>query len=373
MEWTGMDNPDTIPSTAELLLEADWKRPRSQQLGMGVSDLGGCRRRAGYKLAGYKPAKPSGSIQAVIGTSIHDKIDAELTAMRDQGIIPTDSVINEAVYFGGLVGHPDLYVRGVLRDIKTLGYSTQLANAKLYGPKKQHLWQVMVYAAACIIAGRPVHTVQIDYLVRDSGESWIWEGPFDYEQVREAMQWLESVRETPLEFLARDFAPDSATCKGCPFFGACWSGHVMDRDERSVLLVTDDDAIQWAVRLEVARERIKNAKEEEALAKGVLDGLRPNSEGKGEVKLDGFPKILRWTVSSRKNLDSELVRSDYARSGTRPPLTISSSVRLELLAPRDEELSCQSGPVPATPLPSLPPLASPLLSTCCLQCTLVVR
>lgn len=143
-----------IPSTAELLLRADWERPRSKQPGLGMSDLGGCRRQAGYKLHGYPPEKPSGSVQAVIGTAVHDKVDLELVALRDQGIIPASSVINEEVRFGGLVGHPDLYVNGVVRDTKTVGYDAQLANYKLSGPPKRHLWQVMTYAAALIVSDR---------------------------------------------------------------------------------------------------------------------------------------------------------------------------------------------------------------------------
>lgn len=322
------------PSTAELLLEADWMRPRSQQRGLGISDLGGCRRQAGYKLHGYKLEKPSGSIQAVIGTAVHDKVDAELIQMRDAGLIPPDSVINEEVRFGGLTGHPDLYVDGVLRDVKTLGYDAQLANYQLNGPPKRHLWQVMTYAAALIVTDRPVRVVQIDYLVRDSGNSWLWEGPFDYEHVRDAMTWLTSVRETPLEWLARDYAPDSPQCRHCPFFNRCWDGHVIDRDERSVLLVEDQDAAKWARKLEEARARLKDAKADEALAKGALDALRPNTEGRGEVQIDGYPKILRWTVSNRKNLDNDQVRADYARNGAQPPLTPSSSVKLEVVAPR---------------------------------------
>src|SRR5689334_18318953 len=301
----------TLPSTAELLLKADWERPRSQQKGLGMSDLGGCRRRAGYQLHGQPPEKPSGSVQAVIGTAVHDTADLALRMMRDAGIIPADSVINEEVKFGGLIGHPDLYVDGILRDIKTIGYDAQLAAYQLNGPPKRHLWQVMTYAAALILTDRPVHTVQIDYLVRDSGESWLWEGPFDYQAVREAMLWLQLVRETPLEWLARDFAPDSAQCRHCPFFTACWDGHVLDRDERSVLLVEDGDAVAWAVRLEEARAKLKEAKEAEARAKGALDALRPNEEGRGEIQLDGYPKVLRWTVSKRRNLD----RSEERRVG----------------------------------------------------------
>ena len=305
---------------------------------MGISDLGGCRRRAGYILAGYPPEKPSGSVQAVIGTAVHDKADAELIAMREQGIIPADSVINEEVWFAGIKGHPDLYVQGMLRDIKTLGYDAQLDAARLRGPKRQHLWQVMTYAAACILADRPVHTVQIDYLVRDSGRSWLWEGPFDMAVVREAMQWLESVRDTPLDMLARDYAPDSPVCGTCPFFGVCWDGHVLDRDERSVLLVEDADAVKWVHKLEDARQAVKWARNEEALAKGALDALRPNSRGRGEVQIEGYEKILRWTVTSRRTLDTDAVRQDYARNGAAPPLTAGQSVKLELVAPpRDED------------------------------------
>lgn len=323
-----------LPSTAELLLEADWKRPRSQQKGMGISDLGGCRRQAGYKLHEYLPEKPSGSVQAVIGTAVHDKVDAELAAMRDAGIIPANSVINEEVWFGGLRGHPDLYVNGILRDVKTLGYDSQLASYQLKGPPRRHLWQVMTYAAALILTEHPVHTVQLDYLVRDSGNNWIWEGPFDYDAVREAMNWLQQVRETPLDWLARDYAPDSAMCKHCPFFNTCWDGHVLDRDERSVFMVDDADAVRWATELADAKERRKRAEKDEAHAKGVLDAIRPNDEGSAMVELEGFPYRLKWTVIKQRRLDGDQVREDYERGGAKPPTKLGESVKLELLAPR---------------------------------------
>jgi hypothetical protein len=197
----------------------------------------------------------------------------------------------------------------------------------------------MTYSAALIVTGRPVDKVQLDYLVRDSGNSWLWEGPFDYQAVREAMVWLDLIRQTPLDMLARDYAPDSAMCRGCPFFNSCWSGHVIDRDERSVLLVEDGDAVKWATRLEDARDRRRAAEADEATAKGALDALRPNEQGKAEVKLDGFAKTLRWTVSKRSNLDSGAVRADYARVGGKPPVTASTSVKLDLLAPRDDDVT----------------------------------
>lgn len=324
-----------IPSTAELLLRADWERPRTKQKSLGMSDLGGCRRRAGYQIHGYPAEKPSGSVQAVIGTAVHDAVDAALVRMRDEGIIPPDSVINEEVRFGGITGHPDLYVRPMLRDVKTVGYDLQIANYQLKGPPQRHMWQVMTYAAALIVKGLPVEEVQLDYLVRDSGKTWLWSGPFDYAQVTEAMGWLDQIRNTPLEWLSRDFAPDSAQCGHCPFSQRCWDGHVLERDARSVMLVEDQDAVGWGKKLEDARERRRQAEADEAAAKGALDGLRPNVEGRGEVRIEGFPYTLRWTVTKRKTIDAEQVRQDYERAGGNPPLRASQSVKLDLVAPKE--------------------------------------
>jgi hypothetical protein len=194
----------------------------------------------------------------------------------------------------------------------------------------------MVYSAALIIKGRPVEEVQLDYLVRDSGNTWLWSGPFEYAHVADAMGWLAQIRQTPLEWLARDFAPDSAQCRGCPFSTRCWEGHVTGRDERSVLLVENPDAASWAEKLADARDRKRQAELDEATAKGALDGLRPNSEGRGEVAVEGFPFLLRWTVTRRRSLDAEAVREDYARAGAPPPLRAGESVKLELVPPEEE-------------------------------------
>jgi hypothetical protein len=325
-----------IPSTAELLLKADQERPRTQQKSLGMSDLGGCRRKAGYTIHGYPHEQPSGSVQAVIGTAVHDAVTSALRKMRAEGLIPSDSVIDEEVRFGGITGHPDLYVRPMLRDVKTIGYDIQVANMRVKGPSKQNLWQVMTYGAALIVRGLPVEEVQLDYLVRDSGKTWLWSGPFNYMLVSEAMVWLDLIRQTPLDWLARDYAPDSAQCKNCPFFSRCWEGHVPGRDERSVLLSEDQDGAYWAKRLMEARELKKKAEAEEALCKGALDALRPNTEGRGEVRVQGFPYNLRWTVTRRRSLDTDQVRQDYEAAGSSPPLRGSESIKLELVAPKEE-------------------------------------
>lgn len=328
-----------VPSTAELLLLWDAQRARTLQKELGMSALGGCRRHAGYILAGEEPSKRTGSVRAVLGTAVHDAVGAVLRQMRDEGVIPADSVIEEEVHFGGVLGHPDLYVRPVLRDTKTLGYQAQLDKIKVDGPKRNHRWQIMTYAAALITMGLPVERVQLDYIARDSGLTWMWEGDFDLQDVKDAMAWLQNVRETPLEWLSRDFAPDSETCKGCQFAPVCWEGHVIDRDERSVLFVEDPDAAGWAARLEDARARKHQAEDDEKLAKGVLDALRPNTKApsRAEVEIPGYPKLLRFTVSNTNRIDNDQVRADYARGGGVAPVTKGTSVKLELVAPKIED------------------------------------
>jgi hypothetical protein len=326
-----------LPPSAELLLEWDAMRPRSQQAEIGVSDLGGCRRRAGYHLAGY-PKATSGSVQAVLGTAAHQAIAQALYALRVKGSIPLHLMIEESVWFGGVLGHLDIYLPPVVRDVKTVGRSQQLDRIRVMGPPRHDLWQVSVYAAAVIKTGRRVERVQLDYIARDSGDSWLWEDSFRMEHVRDAMAWLQMIRDTPLEYLARDFRPDSPQCQACPFRDPCWEGRVDGRDPLSVLFVDDPDVASWWDRLQDARERKRQAEDDEARAKGALDALRPNDQGSIEVSAPGLgDRRIRFTVArGRISPDTEQIRADYARGGAVMPVrTGEPSVRVTLVPAKD--------------------------------------
>src|SRR6476646_9461433 len=106
----------TEQTTAELLLEWDARRPRSKQEEIGMSDLGGCRRRAGYRLLGVKPTNTSSSVQAVMGTSIHAAVQAILSELARPG-----DLVEEEVRFAGVLGHIDRYEAAEARliDVKT--------------------------------------------------------------------------------------------------------------------------------------------------------------------------------------------------------------------------------------------------------------
>lgn len=327
-----------LPTTAELLLEWDAQRPRSLQEEIGVSLLGGCRRRAGYTLAGY-PREPSGSVQAVLGTAVH-QVAADIMRKlgHEEGRFGISPWIEQEVRFAGVLGHLDLCVPPVVRDIKTVGRVQQLDRIKVLGPPRQDLWQVNVYAAAMIVTGARIERVQIDYIARDSGETWLYEAPFDIGCVREAMAWLRTVRETPLGWLARDYRPGSPQCERCPFRGPCWEGSVTGRDPLSVLYVDEPDAAKWITQLEDARRRRREAEDDEKRAKGALDALRPNLSGTAEVRVPGVEDIdIRFTVSRGREMpDVERIREDYARGGGRMPVTVGEpSVRVTIVPRKD--------------------------------------
>lgn len=311
----------TVTTTAQLLLSWDKRRPRSQQTALGMSEVGGCRRRVGYRLAGQPPDNPAGSVQAVMGTAVHVVVEEELRIMRAAGVLSADDLIEFEVQFAGVIGHGDRYdaVEETVVDTKTTS-QRWLDHIVLHGADRAHRWQTALYAAALIAQGKPVRRIVIDYLARDTGNDHQDVRDFDPAEVGDALDWLREVRETPLEYLNRDYAPDSAFCGHCPFIGDCWGGGVAERDVRSVLYVEDPDAVKWATQLWDARQAIKAAKELEDEAKGALDALRPTGEP-GSVVVDvGYAKALRWSISERNNIDTDAVKAEYAKTGAKPPM-----------------------------------------------------
>lgn len=260
-------------TTAGLLLLADQQRPRTQQREIGMSDLGSCRRRVGYKLAGTEPVNKVGSVQAVMGSAIHDMLAAILNAVAEPG-----DLVEHQVEFAGIIGHVDHYraAEHAVADTKTTS-ARWMEHIKLHGPSHAHVWQVSGYGAALIKTGYPVTRVQLEYLARDTGEEWVWSKPFDPQDVRDALTWLRAVREAELDMLPRDYEPDSSMCRSCPFGGddggICWAGHVPSRDLRSVLYVEDPDAQKWVEQLWTAREDKKDAAERESRARGALTAV----------------------------------------------------------------------------------------------------
>ena len=326
-------------TTAELLLEWDRRRPRSLQTELGMSELGGCQRRAGYVLAKTPPTNQGGSVQAVMGTAVHAAVEDVFHEMQAAGLIPADDLVEYEVRFAGVLGHLDRYESRTrrIRDTKTTS-DRWLQHIKVHGASLQHLWQTHLYAAAVMQTGRKVKEIVIDYLARDTGADHQVVVPFDTKHVKDALAWLSNVRALPVDMLNRDYPPESSFCQHCPFLSTCWEGAVPNRDPRSVLIVEDQDAAGWAAKLWQARLDKADAADREAEAKGALDGLRPNDDGKGDPVDVGFDLNLQWTVSETTRLDTDLVRAEYRKIGAKPPVKTSTSTKLSFV-PKPEVMT----------------------------------
>lgn len=321
-------------TTADLLLEWDRQRPRSRQRELGWSEVGGCRRRAGYRLAGTQPTNPGGSVQAVLGTAIHEAVQQRLNETAGP-----DDLVEYAVEFAGIPGHIDRYEANTedLIDVKTTS-SRFLETIKVDGPPRSHLWQVNGYAAALIAQKSKkvrVRRIIIDYIARDTGELYRWTGKPDLKAVRDALAWLKLVRETPLDMLNRDYAPEGPFCQHCPFFSTCWDGAVTGRDPRSVLFVEHPDGAAWAAELDAVRKQKKALAELEKKLVGVLDALRPNDVGYSDPVDVGYEKDLQWRISQTERLDADAVRAEYRKVGAEPPTKVSPTTKL-VFVPKDE-------------------------------------
>lgn len=321
-------------TTTQLLLEFDQRRPRSQQTELGMSDIGGCQRRAKYRLLGAEPTDPGVSIQAVLGTAIHEAIAKSMRAMQAEGLIPPADLIEAEVHYAGVKGHLDRYRHATrtVEDTKTR-IARQVGWARLHGPYKGELWQVHMYGAGLVVAGYPVARVAIDYLARDTGDEYRWEGPFDPDVVRDAIRWLDMIGAADLDMLRREYAPDSEFCKGCAFRTACWGNTPKGRDPRVVLLKEDPDAPRWVERLLAAQAAKRDAEAAIEEAKGALDGVRPSDDTPVDI---GAEHLLRWKKTRTKRVHLDVVRADYAAAGEPVPVKWSHGTQLEFV-PREPD------------------------------------
>ena len=302
-------------TTAELLLEFDRRKARSKQIEFGMSELGGCRRRAGYRLNQVPPDNPGGSVQAAMGTAIHDAVDRIMDDLAADGVLPAGQV-NREVRYAGLVGHYDRFDRGTVIDTKSTS-SRWLEQLMLHGPDEDHIWQVTLYGCALVKQGHTVTGIGIDYLARDTGDEWPWRGAFRPDlHARTALLWLKAVRDTPLDMLPRDYLPSSPMCHGCRWAGQCWPYGLEGKGAATVLLSEIDGAEKAAEELWEAKQDKKDAEARETRARLALEALRP-LQGVGLV--DAGAHRLKFGLQQRGEKTVDTLRFVSRDSDGRTP------------------------------------------------------
>ena len=173
-------------------LEAfDSQRDRSQQVEVGPSAIGGCRRQV-YHILKQSPKVNSDteSLASILGTFIHSGI-AE--AIKREDPFGDNFIIEQEVTFGNLKGHVDLFIKdlGMVVDWKT----TKKTSLR-YFPKLQQRMQVQVYGYLLAQNGHEVRNVSLVAIPRDGimTEIRAHVEPYDEALALEGLAWLNDLR-----------------------------------------------------------------------------------------------------------------------------------------------------------------------------------
>jgi hypothetical protein len=178
-------------------LEAyDSQRDRSQQVEVGPSSIGGCRRQV-YHILKQTPKvnTDTESLASIMGTFIHAGI-AESIKREDP--FGDNFIIEQQVTFGDLKGHVDLFIKdlGMVVDWKT----TKKKSLR-YFPKMQQRMQVQVYGYLLSKNGHEVKYVSLVAIPRDGIMSEIRAHvePYDEALALEGLMWLDEVKKIAAE------------------------------------------------------------------------------------------------------------------------------------------------------------------------------
>lgn len=288
-----------MTSTSALILLGDQLRARERGGELTISGVGGCRKRAGFQLHGYEPDNEQNSVVAAIGSATHQVVNDAVTALNRPG-----DLTEVEVRYAGLVGHIDRYEAADQRavDVKTTS-GRWLESIQIHGIPESHRFQTALYGAGLIQGGTPVKTLRIDYIVRDTGQEWQAERHFSVKEVRQALEWVKFVKESPFDLLPRDYEPEGTICQSCPFFGQCWEGYVPNRDMRSVMLAEGVEPAACAQELFLLRRQVSQMNKRIAELRGVLDGIRPDDPF---VVVQAGDWYLKWTSGDENGKGQQL-------------------------------------------------------------------
>lgn len=271
------------------LTQYDNNRARSQQKELGVSSIGGCRRKVWFNLNDYPKTNETLRLPAMMGTAIHKLIEDAITAEDWDN----NYQLEREVVYNGLMGHVDLYIPsvGAVVDWKT----TKKAGLD-YFPKLNQRWQVQLYGYLLSKNGEDVKTVTLVAIPRDGDERQIKIHTEEYNEAiaLEALAWLEEVRNSKDVPAPENFP---AFCSlYCPYYGENCGGK---GKAEAVATLTDEQVITAAEDYVALAKQIKELEAKQDSAKAALenvDGVTPSGI------------TVKWSqVAGRTSVDKEAV------------------------------------------------------------------
>jgi len=276
------------------LHERENNRPRSTQVQIGPSELGGCRRKVWYRLNNQPETNENElKLAAIMGTAIHSAIE---TAFAGNNSI----MLETTVEYNGMKAHVDAYLpdSGDVIDWKT----TKAKNLS-YFPSQQQRWQVQTYGYLIEKSGKgKVNTVNLVAIPRDGDERDIkvHSEPYDESIALEALNWLAAIKES-----AEAPAPerDESYCKFyCKFYDASGEmgcvGLKKEVTKNELPVIDNPDADSSAMEYVQLDNQIKELTERK-------ESLREGLSGLLGVTKSGFE--IKWTTVQTNTVDKEAV------------------------------------------------------------------
>ena len=258
---------------------------RSNQVEVGASELGGCRRRVWYRLNGQAETNPNTLVlSSFMGTAIHAAIEKLFDG--EEGV-----TVELEVESRGLKGHIDYISGNTITDWKTITKK----NVAYFGSRQQR-WQTQTYALMANDNGHNIDTVQLVGIARDGNENDIvvLTEPYSEDVALEALAWLDDVKaatDAPAPEKDATFCADY-----CPYFGAC-AGRTKESDE----YIIDDVWVAEAAK--IYRDLSKQIKELETKQEGARAAL----EGINGTTPDGI-KVTWSQTKGRETIDESEVQ-----------------------------------------------------------------
>jgi len=286
-----MDIKDLL---VKALHEKENARPRSTQVQIGPSELGGCRRKVWYRLNNQPETNDAElKLASIMGTAIHSAIESALAG--------NNSILLEStVEYNGMKAHVDAFLpdTGDVIDWKTVK-----AKNLSYFPSQQQRWQVQVYGYLIDKSGvgKP-RTVNLVAIPRDGDERDIkvHSEPYDEKIALEALDWLAAIKES-----AEAPAPerDESYCKFyCKYYDSTGEmgcvGLKKERTKTELPIIDNPDADTTAMEYLQLDNQIKELTERKEALRDGLSGLLGVTQSGFEIK---------WTAVQNNSVDKEAV------------------------------------------------------------------
>lgn len=280
----------------EILIKAltayDKSRERSQQVEIGVSQIGGCRRAVWFQLHNEPKVNQTLKLPALMGTAIHKMIEEALTLEVETNW--ADYEIEKEIEYDGLKGHIDLYIPSVGAVVD---WKSTKKDSLGYFPKTQQRQQVHLYGYLLEQNGYEIKTVTLVGIARDGDERdvKIHTEEYNREFALDGIKWLSEVKASDMPPAPERYAPSWCTFY-CPYYGVNCGGK---GKELPVEVLDDSLIISAAQRYVSIGQEIKKLEAEKDSVKSALEnvnGVTPNG-----IKVS-------WSIiNGRTSVDEEAV------------------------------------------------------------------